>query len=622
VADSTKSAAPSPWGIPQHLLTQAKVQTDPVHKDIYWNELERLIIDSRPYQRLRFVKQLGTTLKVYPSAEHSRFTHGLGTLKMAQAMIDRVVANRSGQHKVPSLLDEWEADGSIDTRLGEATVLARLSALIHDICHVPFGHTIEDDLKVLTRHDANQQRFRRIWQQLPEDVQRVIEGASTTMPVPGRETRLMVELQRIVLDKLKPPVGQDWSASPYPFVGDVVNNTICADLLDYLSRDHYFTGLPFDLGDRFMDNFYIAPSYIPSSHRERLVVRVTRAGESRTDIVGELLKYLRFRYEITERALYHKSKLAYDAMLGKLLEMWSDALWLDEALTQLPELATEDRLLDAGWLRGRVDELTASAGAAAGDGMAVSEQIDAAVEQELERHFTFFGDEGLIEHLIWTLRAGERKLDSRWRAILRLAEMFRYREHFRMLAHSGGPAVVNAAEDKYAEFGSASKRRILEQSAATWVGLDPAWQIVLWIPGPDMRLKVADVLVESEGMISTLAAFSEDARTIARRHEQLWTVRVYAPATIRDDPSLRDRLLSFIQDQTGLPFIQSDGRRVISTNQLAAEEVVSAIGLERKKVEVITRRLEQVAARTEDVGTYEDLLTMARAIGEDELNAT
>ena len=45
---------------------------------------------------------------------------------------------------------------------------------------------------------------------------------------------------------------------------------------------------------------------------------VTRSGEERNDTVAELLKYLRYRYEITDRALYHKTKLAYDAMLGKL----------------------------------------------------------------------------------------------------------------------------------------------------------------------------------------------------------------------------------------------------------------------------------------------------------------
>ncbi len=136
----------NPWNLDPELLAPAKTQTDPIHQDIYWSELERKIIDSRAFQRLRHVKQLGMTLKVYPSAEHSRFSHGLGTLQAAQDIIDRVVSNWSGAHPVSSLLDEWDASGDLSVRLAEATILARLAALIHDICHVPFGHTIEDDL--------------------------------------------------------------------------------------------------------------------------------------------------------------------------------------------------------------------------------------------------------------------------------------------------------------------------------------------------------------------------------------------------------------------------------------------------------------------------------------------
>ena len=149
-----------------------------------------------------------------------------------------------------------------------------------------------------------------------------LEGAETQVPLEGRETRLVREIRAIVLDKVPPPVG--WK-SRYPFVADVVNNTICADLLDYIQRDHLFTGLPLALGDRFMDNFYIAPASLPSIYAEHLILRVTRKGESRIDTISEMLKYLRYRYEITERALYHKTKLAFDAMLGKLLEMWRDA---------------------------------------------------------------------------------------------------------------------------------------------------------------------------------------------------------------------------------------------------------------------------------------------------------
>ncbi len=78
----------TPWGIPRDLLAASKTITDPVHGDIYINKLEQLLIDSPPMQRLRRVRQLGTTHLVYPGATQTRFSHSLGTLRAAQDLLD------------------------------------------------------------------------------------------------------------------------------------------------------------------------------------------------------------------------------------------------------------------------------------------------------------------------------------------------------------------------------------------------------------------------------------------------------------------------------------------------------------------------------------------------------
>lgn len=594
-----------PWGLPRELLAPAKTQTDPVHQDIYWNELEKRIIDSRAMQRLRTVKQLGMTLKVYPSAEHSRFTHGLGTLRSAQDILDRIEANRSGPHAVPSLLDEWERDGDLELRMAEATILARLAALVHDITHVPFGHTIEDDLEVLTSHDKNEARFRKIWSLLPRDVTEAIEAAETQSPLAGRERRLMLELQAIVLDKVERP--EDWT-SRYPFVGDVVNNTICADLLDYLRRDHLFTGLPLALGDRFMDNFFVAPASVNSEFAEHLILRITRKGESRVDTISEMLKYLRYRYEITERALYHKTKLAYDAMLGKLLEMWRDALRLEAAERQYPALRREVGRRHDEFVRGWIGRrYRADCGRRNGE-------LDAIVSEQLEELFMSFGDEGLLEHLCYEL-SQRPDLDERLQGVLELAERLRFREHFPMIAHAGGPEVSPSAEDKHKQFGSAERRRDLERRAAKWAGIDPAWHIVLWVPGPKMRLKLAEVLIEDRGMISTLAKHNADARQIAVRHEELWTVRVYGGPGVQADTDKLHRVVSFLRDEMSLPFRYDDGRPAVSSITLAAEEAGRVHGLNRAQEVRLERALEQRAAKNE--ATFEDLVTAARLLAEE-----
>jgi HD superfamily phosphohydrolase len=520
----------TPWGLPGHLLRTSKTITEPIHGEIRINELERRIIDSPAFQRLRHVKQLGMTLKVFPGAEHSRFTHSLGTLQAAQKILDRVVRALDGPDPQPSLLDDWNDDGEFDLRLHEATVLARLTALIHDLTHVPFGHTIEDDLGVLLSHDKNVKRFQALWSTLPEEVRSAIEAAESQLPIKGRNASLFAELQAIVLDK----VPDCQVTSLYPFVGDVVNNTICADLLDYLSRDHYFTGLPIALGDRFMDSFFIAPREIQSEYAERLVLSVNRRGEFRIDIVTELIKYLRYRYEATERALYHKTKLAYDAMLGKLLEMLRDEWWLETALKAVPAVAKfGDR-----WHDEKLREHVATVA-----GQETVTAVDVEVASRMEKMFLSFGDEGVLEHLIWTFEV-HPPVTERQEGISDLASAIRNRVHFKMIAHAGGREVLPSAADKHAHFGSAGKRRELERSATKWADIKPSWSVVLWVPGPNMRLKLADVLIEDRGMISKLVDRYEDAAIIARRHQELWAVRVYANDRVRLDEDAREIVLA------------------------------------------------------------------------------
>ncbi|MCU1392862.1 MAG: superfamily phosphohydrolase [Ilumatobacteraceae bacterium] len=537
------------------------------------------------------------TLKVFPGAEHSRFTHSLGTLEAAQIILDRVVGASNGPDPSPSLLDDWRSEGTYDLKLAEATVLARLTALIHDLTHVPFGHTIEDDLGVLTSHDKNVERFVRLYDTLPEKVRTAIAGAESQAPLEGRCSSLFKELEAIVLDK----VPEKQVSSLYPFVGDVVNNTICADLLDYLRRDHYFMGLPIALGERFMDSFFIAPRDLQSEYAERLILSVTRRGEFRIDIVTELIKYLRYRYEATERALYHKTKLAYDAMLGKLLEMLRDDWWMSSAVDRYDVLANfEGRMRDED-LRAKVVEL---------GGQDAAEELDLRVSARLEELFLSFGDEGLIEHIIWQSKATTAP-DERQHGISDLANRLRNRDHFRMLAHAGGREVLPAANDKHKQFGSADARRKLERLAARWAGIDPAWGIVLWVPGPKMRLKLADVLIEDRGMISKLVERYEDAAIIARRHQELWAVRVYATDDVRLDEDAREIVLAKLRDEMGLPFVNAHGEPVITTSRLVAERVGAAHRFGRSKI----AKLEShgIAAKAESM-TFEDLQTAVEQV--------
>ena len=68
---------------------------DPVHGFVRADALERALIDTRPLQRLRSIRQLGMMFFVFPGAEHSRFSHALGAMHLAGRLYD-ALAPRSG----------------------------------------------------------------------------------------------------------------------------------------------------------------------------------------------------------------------------------------------------------------------------------------------------------------------------------------------------------------------------------------------------------------------------------------------------------------------------------------------------------------------------------------------
>ncbi len=69
------------------LLIPHEYVRDPIHHDIWITALERELIDTAAFQRLRNLKQLGPTDLVYPGAVHTRFLHSIGTLHCAEQLV-------------------------------------------------------------------------------------------------------------------------------------------------------------------------------------------------------------------------------------------------------------------------------------------------------------------------------------------------------------------------------------------------------------------------------------------------------------------------------------------------------------------------------------------------------
>ena len=182
---------------------------DPIHGFIHADPLEKALIDSRPVQRLRSIRQLGFAYLVFPGAEHSRFGHVLGAMELAGRVYDAVSRRSEG------ILDP---DSRSLTRR-----LVRAAALLHDIGHAPFSHSAEELFEDGIDHEQMTARLLG----LPE-IEKIFERWGDDLEPPA------------VVELLTSPQG-----STQRLLSQVVSGELDVDKMDYLLRDSLFCGVQY-----------------------------------------------------------------------------------------------------------------------------------------------------------------------------------------------------------------------------------------------------------------------------------------------------------------------------------------------------------------------------------------
>src|SRR5262245_65965111 len=99
---------------------------DPLWNNITLDDLALRLVDTRAFQRLRYVRQLGLAYLVYPGATHTRFEHALGAWHLAGRTLELLRARGDLKHS------------EVDARI------VGVAALLHDIGHYPFSHALEE----------------------------------------------------------------------------------------------------------------------------------------------------------------------------------------------------------------------------------------------------------------------------------------------------------------------------------------------------------------------------------------------------------------------------------------------------------------------------------------------
>ncbi|NUP94992.1 MAG: HD domain-containing protein [Planctomycetaceae bacterium] len=266
------------------LSRRFSVVRDPVHGDIYLSHEELALLDTREMQRLRGIKQLGSADLVFPGARHSRFEHSIGTVHLSQAIVD-ATQRAAGEAPREQL------------RIGpEETRVIRAAALVHDITHIPYGHHVEDQAGLMHRHDS------------PYRYERML----------GVQTEIGTALEKLGLRKdvlgVLCPEGHGQAAVP-AYWRQINSDTICSDILDYLQRDAYFTGLKIGIDPRLVSHFKVDRA------SGNLYIDLAKHSLLREDILSEIVRMLEARYYFSERVYYHHAKVAAGALVARAVEL-------------------------------------------------------------------------------------------------------------------------------------------------------------------------------------------------------------------------------------------------------------------------------------------------------------
>ena len=216
---------------------------DPIHQYISFTvpystpdhseRTEKDLIDSPWVQRLRSIYQLQSARWVYPSAEHSRFVHSLGTMH---------VAGQFARHLHPFL--EQAAKDVPSANYVES--LLRVTALVHDIGHGPFCHFFDDNF-LTSFHLTHEKLGQLIIREHLGSMIRKIRRSPSGPFAPGEELDPDQIAHLILKDK-----GKDNSRMPQwlNWLQPVISGSYTGDNLDYVLRDSYMCGVavgPVDL---------------------------------------------------------------------------------------------------------------------------------------------------------------------------------------------------------------------------------------------------------------------------------------------------------------------------------------------------------------------------------------
>jgi HD superfamily phosphohydrolase len=214
-------------------MTARRIVHDPIHGSIVIDGPFLEILDRHEMQRLHSIKQLGLGNMVFPGANHTRFEHSMGVYHLAGRMAEALGMDR------------------------EDTQTLRAAAFLHDICHPPFSHTMEEIMENETSMDHMELARKLIFGEVPTYLERDADLLGGTEPIAELLERNGIsadEVCNLIANPLtnddegldvfsSPSTGKQSYFASKDYAHQVIHGPVDADQMDYLIRDAHYTGV-------------------------------------------------------------------------------------------------------------------------------------------------------------------------------------------------------------------------------------------------------------------------------------------------------------------------------------------------------------------------------------------
>ncbi|MGB3477573.1 MAG: hypothetical protein WBB67_00250 [bacterium] len=303
-----------------------RIVKDIVHGDIYFDDLEKEIIDTDYIQRLKYVKQNGLGYLVYPSLNNSRFEHSLGVMHLSTRILDQVLANSKNANDFIASISNDLRDFKIDTGTMKPVLfvkrLLRVVALVHDVGHFPLSHATEFSFGKMLRLDKVWLNF--IYPNFDKKPHELLTlgVANDTNLIADKNLRRAVSLVLLsdhktleIFHDIVPKFQKFFSRLQRSFfytIKKIVSSALDADRGDYLLRDGKISGSGF--GSYDTDRFLSTLRITFDGSNDRYLVGISNKG------LSVIESFLIGRFQLYKNVYLHRKVKMFNKIVDLLIE--------------------------------------------------------------------------------------------------------------------------------------------------------------------------------------------------------------------------------------------------------------------------------------------------------------